>query len=95
MDGLPPLAPQSAAAALAAAGIKAEPSPFSPLSFYLREDGAKPGAHPYHHAGVYYVQEPSASAPAGLLRVRPGDYVLDLCAAPGGKSSQLAAALGG
>ena len=89
------LAPQSAAAALAAAGIKAEPSPFSPLSFYLREDGARPGAHPYHHAGVYYVQEPSASAPAGLLRVRPGDYVLDLCAAPGGKSSQLAAALGG
>ena len=55
----------------------------------------KPGRHPYHHAGVFYSQEPSASSAAPLLGVRPGMRVLDLCAAPGGKSSQLAAALRG
>ena len=55
----------------------------------------KPGRHPYHHAGVFYSQEPSASSAAPLLGVRPGMRVLDLCAAPGGKSSQLAAALQG
>ena len=53
------------------------------------------GKHPYHHAGAFYLQEPSASAPAALLEVQPGQRVLDLCAAPGGKSSQLAAALAG
>lgn len=50
----------------------------------------RPGKHPYHEAGVYYLQEPSAMAPAALLRPEPGDRVLDLCAAPGGKSTQLA-----
>ena len=55
----------------------------------------KPGRHPYHHAGVFYSQEPSASSAAPLLGVKPGMRVLDLCAAPGGKSSQLAAALQG
>ena len=55
----------------------------------------KPGRHPYHHAGVFYSQEPSASSAAPLLGVKPGMRVLDMCAAPGGKSSQLAAALQG
>ncbi len=55
----------------------------------------KPGKHPWHEAGVYYVQEPSAMAPAALLEARPGERVLDLCAAPGGKSTQIAAALSG
>lgn len=50
----------------------------------------RPGKHPYHEAGVYYLQEPSAMAPAALLRPQPGERVLDLCAAPGGKSTQLA-----
>lgn len=77
------------------AGIEAEPSPFCSDAFVLKDADAKPGRHPYHHAGVYYVQEPSASAPAQLLGVRAGQKVLDLCAAPGGKSSQLASALGG
>ncbi len=54
-----------------------------------------PGKHPYHEAGLYYIQEPSAMAPAELLEVRPGERILDLCAAPGGKSTQIGAALRG
>lgn len=54
-----------------------------------------PGKHPYHQAGVYYIQEPSAMAPAAYLRAQPGERILDLCAAPGGKSTQIAAALQG
>lgn len=50
-----------------------------------------PGKHPYHAAGLYYLQEPSAMAAAEMLNPRPGDFVLDLCAAPGGKSTHLAA----
>lgn len=56
---------------------------------------SRPGKHPYHEAGAYYLQEPSAMAPAALLHPQPGDRVLDLCAAPGGKSTQLADCLGG
>lgn len=78
----------------ACAPFRIAKSPFSPSSFYLLEE-ARAGLHPYHHAGVYYVQEPSASAPAALLDVRPGERVLDLCAAPGGKTAQLGAALAG
>ena len=51
--------------------------------------------HPYYYAGVYYLQEPSAMAPAQFLPVEPGDKVLDLCAAPGGKTTALAAKLQG
>lgn len=61
--------------------------------YYEKED--YPGKHPYHEAGVYYIQEPSAMAPAEYLEVKPGERVLDLCAAPGGKSTQLGAALKG
>lgn len=50
---------------------------------------------PYYHAGLYYIQEPSAMLPASVLPINAGDKVLDLCAAPGGKSTQLAAKLGG
>lgn len=50
---------------------------------------------PYYFAGLYYLQEPSAMTPASLLCVEPGDMVLDLCAAPGGKSTELGARLGG
>lgn len=69
-------------------------SPFCTEGFYIKQ-ACKPGVDPWHHAGVYYVQEPSASAAAPLLLAKPGEKVLDLCAAPGGKSAQLAAALGG
>ena len=56
--------------------------------YYTKED--QPGKHPYHEAGVYYIQEPSAMAVVPLLEVQPGEKVLDLCAAPGGKSTQIA-----
>lgn len=62
--------------------------------FYY-EGEQKLSAHPYYYAGVYYLQEPSAMAPAAFLPVEPGDKVLDLCAAPGGKSTALAAKLQG
>ncbi|WP_410511793.1 RsmB/NOP family class I SAM-dependent RNA methyltransferase [Paenibacillus sp. BR2-3] len=71
-----------------------EPIPWCPTGFYTGE-GARPGKHPYYHAGLYYIQEPSAMAPAELLGVTPGDRVLDLCAAPGGKSTQIAGKLQG
>lgn len=62
---------------------------------YYYEDTDRPGKHPYHEAGVYYIQEASAMLPVTLLDVKPGQRVLDLCAAPGGKSTQLAAAMQG
>lgn len=62
---------------------------------YYYEKSDQPGKHPYHEAGVYYIQEPSAMAPVPMLEVKPGDRVLDLCAAPGGKSTQIAAELMG
>jgi len=61
--------------------------------YYGKEDS--PGKHPYHEAGVYYIQEPSAMAPVPFLDIKPGERVLDLCAAPGGKSTQIGAALQG
>ena len=53
------------------------------------------GARPLHEAGAYYLQEPSAMIAAAALRPLPGERVLDLCAAPGGKSTQLAAMMAG
>ena len=76
------------------ADFDAKPSPFCPTAFTTAA-GFRPGRHAWHHAGVLYAQEPSASAPAALLDVQPGMRVADLCAAPGGKTSQLAAALQG
>lgn len=71
-----------------------EPVPWAPSGFYY-DPRPRPGKHPFHEAGVYYMQEPSAMAAAALSGVRPGMRVLDLCAAPGGKSTQLASMLGG
>ena len=70
------------------------PSPFCAQTFAVPAE-FRPGRHPWHHAGVFYAQEPSAASAAPLLQVEPGMRVCDLCAAPGGKSSQLAAALQG
>ncbi|MCL4871513.1 MAG: RsmF rRNA methyltransferase first C-terminal domain-containing protein [Anaerolineae bacterium] len=53
-----------------------------------------PGKHPYHWAGLYYLQEPSAMVVGALMRPQPGEWVLDLSAAPGGKSTHLAALMG-
>ncbi|WP_027409765.1 RsmF rRNA methyltransferase first C-terminal domain-containing protein [Anoxybacteroides tepidamans] len=66
------------------------PVPFCPTGFYYGAE-AQPGKHPYHAAGLYYIQEPSAMFVAETLRPKPGEKVLDLCAAPGGKTTQLAA----
>ena len=57
--------------------------------------GARPGLSPLHDAGAYYIQEASAMAPAAILAAQPGEAVLDLCAAPGGKSGILADGLSG
>ena len=70
------------------------PVPWCPTG-YVYDAASRPGLSPYHAAGLYYLQEPSAMAPAELLDPQPGERVLDLCAAPGGKSTQLAGKLQG
>lgn len=72
-----------------------EPVPWAASGFYYQGDQARPAKHPAYYAGLYYLQEPSAMTPGELLPVKPGDRVLDLCAAPGGKSTQLGARLRG
>ena len=69
------------------------PSPFAKDAFYLDAEH-KAGADPLHHAGAYYMQEPSAASAVTALAPQKGEHVLDLCAAPGGKSTQIAAAVG-
>ena len=66
-----------------------EQVPWCTHGHYYTPD-ARPGLHVWHEAGVYYLQEASAMAPAGLLEPQPGELVLDLCAAPGGKTTQIA-----
>lgn len=61
---------------------------------YYFDENVRPGKHPYHEMGLYYIQEPSAMSAAALLAPKPGMRVIDLCAAPGGKSTQLATYLG-
>ena len=72
----------------------AQPVAFCPEGFQV-DAAFKAGADPLHHAGAYYMQEPSAMSAVTVLAPRPGERILDLCAAPGGKSTQIAAALGG
>ena len=72
------------------------PVPWCPDGFRLTgEPGLPPpGRNPYHAAGLYYLQEPSGMAVAELLDPQPGERILDLCAAPGGKSTHLTARMG-
>lgn len=72
--------------------FKLTPIPWIDNGFYYSEED-KPGKHPYYYAGLYYLQEPSAMTPANLLPVEEGDKILDMCAAPGGKSTELLAKL--
>jgi len=65
-----------------------EPVPWCPSGFYYQA-AEQPGKHPYHAAGLYYLQDPSAMAVAEAAAPRPGERVLDLCAAPGGKATHL------
>lgn len=75
-------------------GDALKPVPFSENGFAVGAE-FRAGSDPLHHAGAYYMQEPSAMSAVTLLAPRPGECVLDLCAAPGGKSTQIAAALHG
>ncbi len=74
------------------APFRLTPIPWIHNGFFYEEE-EKPAKHPYYFAGLYYLQEPSAMTPASLLPVTQGDYILDMCAAPGGKSTELAAKL--
>ncbi|MCR5355865.1 MAG: RsmF rRNA methyltransferase first C-terminal domain-containing protein [Lachnospiraceae bacterium] len=84
--------------------IEREPVPWEECGFYysLNKDASDdeskvrgPGSSPLHEAGAFYIQEPSAMKPVSLMDIKPGERVLDMCAAPGGKSTQIAADLGG
>ena len=63
--------------------------------FYYDGENCQPAKHPYYFAGLYYLQEPSAMTPADRLPIEPEDKVLDVCAAPGGKATELGARLNG
>ena len=75
------------------------PFPIRPIPWintgYFYEEESRPARCPYYQAGLYYLQEPSAMTPASYLPVTPGENVLDLCAAPGGKATALGAMLNG
>ena len=71
-----------------------DPVPWEPRGYYY-DPNARPGLHPYHEAGGYYLQEASAMAPVSLLDPQPGEWVCDLCAAPGGKTTQIAGRMAG
>ncbi len=75
-------------------GFHLKSIPWTPWGYYYEEQD-QPARHPYYAAGLYYLQEPSAMAPAAILPVEPGERVLDICAAPGGKATALGAALHG
>ncbi|MBE7001112.1 MAG: hypothetical protein E7421_00190 [Ruminococcaceae bacterium] len=70
------------------------PVPWEPMGYYY-DPQTRPGLHPYHEAGVYYLQEASAMSAVALLDPQPGETVCDLCAAPGGKTTQIAGRMQG
>ena len=70
------------------------PIPWCKNGFYYNEDEFAASKHPFYFAGLYYLQEPSAMLPAATLNVKEGDKVLDICAAPGGKSTELLQRIG-
>lgn len=72
-----------------------DPIPWCPTGFFYRHGSDRPGKHVFHAAGLYYIQDPSAMAPVEALEPQPGEKVLDLCAAPGGKTTQIAAKMKG
>lgn len=74
--------------------FKVTPIPWTPNGYFYQED-VRPSRCAFYQAGLYYLQEPSAMTPAACLPVEPGEAVLDLCAAPGGKATALGAALNG
>ena len=79
---------------LAKTSFMLEPIPWAESGFYYQPQD-RPGRHPYHEAGVYYIQEPSAMAVVSFWIPQPGEKVLDLCAALRGKTTQIASRLQG
>ncbi|KNF10161.1 ribosomal RNA small subunit methyltransferase F [Gottschalkia purinilytica] len=75
--------------------FKLEPISWIKEGFYIQGDESRPGKHPHYHCGLYYIQEPSAMTPVEVLDPKPGDRVLDISAAPGGKTTQIASKLKG
>lgn len=75
-------------------GYKLSPVPWCAEGYYYQPQ-EKPGRHPWHEAGAYYIQEPSAMSAAELLDAEPGQRICDLCAAPGGKTTQIAGKMQG
>lgn len=75
-------------------GIGLKQVPWNETGFYL-ENKKQFSKHPYYHGGLYYIQEASAMLPAKLVNAQPGERILDMCAAPGGKSTAIGAALKG
>ena len=71
-----------------------DPVPWEPEGYYYDPD-SRPGLHPFHEAGVYYLQEASAMSPVALLDPQPGERVCDLCSAPGGQTTQIAGRMQG
>ena len=70
------------------------PVPWTQHGYYYKHE-EQPGKHPFHEAGIYYIQEPSAMSVVEYLEVKPGEQVLDLCAALGGKTTQIAGFMNG
>ena len=88
--------PEEADAALAEAGIATEPVPWyedARIAVSARESDLQ--ALPLYAEGKIYLQSLSAMVPALMLPLKDGLSVLDMCAAPGGKSTQMAALSGG
>ena len=75
--------------------FETKPIPWTEKGFLTTDEQCNPAKHPYYYAGLYYIQEPSAMIPASILPVHEGDRILDVCAAPGGKATELAAKLRG
>lgn len=79
--------------------LKISPFPLTQIPYvkngFFYDEQLQPAKHPYYFAGLYYLQDPSAMTPASRLPISEGDVVLDLCAAPGGKATELAARLHG
>lgn len=69
--------------------------PWCKEGFYYDGESVRPAKHPFYNGGLFYIQEPSAMSTGAMLPIKPGDRVIDLCAAPGGKSTQAAAKLKG
>ncbi|MDU2241806.1 MAG: RsmB/NOP family class I SAM-dependent RNA methyltransferase [Paenibacillus sp.] len=86
--------PASPAADKLAELFALHPVPWCGTGYYY-EESTRPGKHPYHAAGLYYIQEPSAMSAVELLDPQPGHTVLDLAAAPGGKTTQIAGKMAG